>query len=238
MVKKKCFLLKLRDKIFLINLKKIYEICKNIVGYKKLLEIGPGYGNLTDFIYKKFDMVILVEKEKKFCSFLKTKYKKAIIINKSILDYKINFSTVVVGNLPYSITNKIINKIILEKKKIKMSYIMIQKELFESIANKKTIRSFLILLNYKLSLISSLDGKDFFPVVKVKSVFIKMKPYKFNFSKKIENFLNKHSYFIIKNKKTIFKNFFFNFYRKKNNSSISIIENFFFILFIYKKINT
>ncbi|MGX7583029.1 rRNA adenine N-6-methyltransferase family protein [Candidatus Vidania fulgoroideorum] len=226
-----------KDKIFLINKFKINEICKNIKKGKNLLEIGPGYGSLTKKIIKKFKFNILVEKEKKFCIFLKKKYKKNVkVINKDILNYKIIFKTTIVGNIPYSISNKILIKLIKEKKKIKEAYIMLQKDLFEALYKRKKLSSFLLLFNFDVSKISELSGNDFYPSVSVNSIFFSMKPKKNYLSKKIDIFLIKNCSFLLKNKKIMLDNSkLFKCFRKTENSKISINENFFFLLYIYKK---
>ena len=62
------------------NFLKDKNICKKIVSEANIknnlvLEIGPGYGILTDFILKeKPKKFILVEKDKEIFKFLKKKY--------------------------------------------------------------------------------------------------------------------------------------------------------------------
>ncbi|UOQ37971.1 rRNA adenine N-6-methyltransferase [Candidatus Vidania fulgoroideae] len=222
-----------RDEIFLKNREKIKKIFKKIKGKGLAIEIGPGLGSITGEIKKKFKETILVEKKKSFCEFLKKKYKGSKIINKDFLKYKIKKKSTIIGNIPYSISKNILKKIIIEKRKIKKAYIMIQKELFESIIKKKNIFSFLMLINYEIKSIEYLGGEDFSPKVKVKSVFFEMKPIKNRFPKKIENFINKNYYFFIKNKKNDKGNFFKFF---KEEKKVSINENLFFLLLYYKKI--
>ncbi|UOQ27828.1 rRNA adenine N-6-methyltransferase [Candidatus Vidania fulgoroideae] len=219
------------DEIFLKNKEKIKKIFKKIKGKGLAVEIGPGLGSITGKIIKKFKKTVLVEKKKTFCEFLKRKYKEPKIINKDFLKYKIKKKSTIIGNIPYSISKNILRKIILEKKKIKKAYIMIQSELFESITKKKNIFSFLILVNYKIEYIESLKGEDFSPRVKVKSTFFKMEPIKNRFPRKIENFINNNYYFLIKNKKND-KGKFFKLFKKEKKTSIN--EILFFLLFYYR----
>ena len=59
-----------------------------------ILEIGPGSGNLTEFIIKKQPKkIILIEKDQRFCKLLKEKFgnqKGLEIHNKDILEYTFN----------------------------------------------------------------------------------------------------------------------------------------------------
>ena len=111
---------------FLIDKNIINKIIKigNIDSNKTVIEIGPGYGNLTQAIAllkpKKF---FAIEKDKKLSNYLKnkfSKYKNIKIINNDILDIikKNNFGNdiVIFGNLPYNISTKILASLILLKK--------------------------------------------------------------------------------------------------------------------------
>ena len=79
-----------------------------------ILEIGPGTGNLTDYILKKKPKkFIVVEKDRELSELLKKKYGKEIeVINEDILYCYKNFSfsspIKVFGNLPYNISTKIL----------------------------------------------------------------------------------------------------------------------------------
>ena len=76
---------------FLIDkniLKKIIDFAK-IDNNSEVLEIGPGSGNLTDFInQKKPKKIHVIEKDENLVQILKNKFKKNInIINEDILNY-------------------------------------------------------------------------------------------------------------------------------------------------------
>jgi len=79
-----------------------------------VLEVGPGTGNLTEFILKKNPKkIFVVEKDFNLVSLLNDKFKEKInIINKDILDYKLNNisdkNLIIFGNLPYNISTKIL----------------------------------------------------------------------------------------------------------------------------------
>ena len=105
---------------FLID-KNIIKKITNITNIKNenIVEIGPGLGNLTDFIItKKPKNLVLIEKDLKLFKYLKKKYKdqKAIkVINSDALKYdfsKLN-NIKIISNLPYNISTKIIIKLLL-----------------------------------------------------------------------------------------------------------------------------
>ena len=92
---------------------KIIEI-GNINNNKTVMEIGSGYGNLTEAIScKQPKKIFAVEKDKKLASFLKKKfknYKNLKIINRDILNIieekNLDQNMVVFGNLPYNVSKR------------------------------------------------------------------------------------------------------------------------------------
>ena len=102
---------------FLIDkniISKIIEI-GNIDKNKSIMEIGPGYGNLTEVIISmKPKNIFAIEKDKELSVLLKKKFqnKKNIkIINEDIFNIIKNNSKnnlLVFGNLPYNISTQIL----------------------------------------------------------------------------------------------------------------------------------
>ena len=103
---------------FLIDKNIINKIIKigNISKNKIVMEIGAGYGNLTQgIISMKPKTIYAIEKDKKLSLFLKKKFKDTEyikIINKDFLNLiKENFidsNIIVFGNLPYNISTQIL----------------------------------------------------------------------------------------------------------------------------------
>ena len=101
---------------------------------KVVLEIGPGYGFLTDrIIQNKPNKIYLIEKDYELSNFLKEKYinyENIIIVNEDILNY--NFSTtnnlIIISNLPYNVSTKIILYLLKHKDNIDEMIFMLQKE--------------------------------------------------------------------------------------------------------------
>ena len=87
------------------------------------LEIGPGTGNLTEYILKeKPNKIFLIEKDKILCDQLRLKFQNKVVIKnddilktneKNISDNKL----IVFGNLPYNISTKIVCNWILKLKR-------------------------------------------------------------------------------------------------------------------------
>ena len=91
---------------------------------KNIVEIGPGYGSLTDEILKKKPKLIsIIEKDFFLYNQLKSKYsniKNIKIYNADILDFDlekiVKNNSIIFGNLPYNISSQILVKIIKFKK--------------------------------------------------------------------------------------------------------------------------
>ena len=202
---------------FLIDKNIINKIISisNISG-KDVLEIGPGTGNLTEYILKeKPNKLILVEKDRDLSEKLHFKFQNKVnIINTDIL--KINEKNlsnnrlIVFGNLPYNISTEIIcNWILKLDNKIWFNelILMFQKEVADRIISKIDCTNYgrlSILLNWRLEIkkIFDVSPNCFLPKPKVESSLL--------------HFIPKKSYFIIKKSKNLemITRIFFNQRRK------------------------
>ena len=190
---------------FLIDkniIKKIMSI-SNIFN-KDVLEIGPGTGNLTEYILKqKPNRLFLVEKDKFLCDRLKIKFQNNIEIkNEDILkiDEKniSNHKLVVFGNLPYNISTEIVCNWILKLKNdfwFSELILMFQKEVADRIISRTNTSDYgrlSILLNWKMKIVKIFDISPncFFPKPKVYSSLVHFTPkekyFKINNSKNLE----------------------------------------------------
>ena len=120
---------------FLIDKNISKKIIKEIkIKNQLIIEIGPGYGFLTDYILKeKPKKLILIEKDNILFKFLKDKYKnfnEVKIINKDVLNFNlINYKkSIIISNLPYNISTKIILNLLNKNSIIKEMLFMVQKE--------------------------------------------------------------------------------------------------------------
>lgn len=192
----------------------------NIENNDNVLEIGPGLGALTELIYQKTKNFVVIEFDKKLSNFLTNNFEKLKVINEDIL--KFNFSSLnfdnykVISNLPYSISSKIIFKI-LKESNFKISILMVQKEMADRLVAKcgsKKYNNFTVLLSLssKIKKIFDVSPLCFLPKPEVFSSIITLeKNENFNFLmfQKLESFLKKC---FNQKRKTIFNNLkqFFN----------------------------
>ena len=192
----------------------------NLVKGDFVLEIGPGTGNLTEQILEKEPgEIVVVEKDRDLSDLLKRKFgKKVNVINKDILDcydeFKFSRPIKVFGNLPYNISTKILISFIKVKdlSNIFEKFIFVfQKEVADRILadeNSKDYGRLSILTSWKFSKskIINIDPKYFYPIPKVWSSLITLKPtLKFESIKDVKNLEYITSIFLIKeekNKKT------------------------------------
>ncbi|QQG46777.1 MAG: ribosomal RNA small subunit methyltransferase A [Candidatus Azosocius agrarius] len=238
---------------FLINKQKVNNIINSLhlKSNHNVIEIGPGYGFLTKNIYKLINKFFIIEIDEYLYHLLKKKYKNyknIYIYNINILYFnikKIIFKKIIIiGNLPYNISLKIINYLTKYVNIIKNINIMIQKEVYEKISatsEKKTYGklSIIIQLHYKIKNIIHVSKECFIPIPSVESNFIKLIP-----QHKLKNKLinEKHLYKILsqffKNKrKQINKIFQFNIFlnNKYIKNKITRAEN--ISIYIYIKIS-
>lgn len=105
-----------------------------------VLEIGPGLGTLTSELLRRSDNVVAVEFDKDLARKLPGQFpgKNLTVHNQDILQF--NFDTlpegyVVVANVPYYITSKIVERLVTAKNKPRAAVLLVQKEVAERIAS-------------------------------------------------------------------------------------------------------
>ena len=157
---------------------------------KKVLEIGPGSGNLTTYILKKNPKkVYVIEKDDELAELLHSQFNNEIeIINKDILDVaedKISEDPLIVfGNLPYNISTEILSKWIVNigtNVWFKSLLLMFQKEVADRIIAKSNTSKYgrlSILSNWKLNIkkIVDISPQSFSPRPKVHSTLLLFTP--------------------------------------------------------------
>lgn len=157
---------------------------------KIILEIGAGYGFMTDYILeKKPKKIILIEKDNNLIEFLNTKYKhnqKVIIIKDDILKYSLkNYKNlIVISNLPYNISTKIILHLFNYNKYISEMILMIQKEVAEKFdynLNKMNRYKFLTKIVSTYVRCFNVSPNVFIPKPRVNSTVVKFKFNKKNY---------------------------------------------------------
>jgi len=183
---------------FLIDQNIINKIVKigKIAENKTVLEIGPGYGNLTRKIADmKPKKILAIEKDKKLALFLKNIFKDSKnikIINNDIFNIienkNLGRNTIVFGNLPYNISTQILASLVMLKKWppwYEILIFMFQKEVADRILAKKNIKDFgrlSILCNWRLDIKKHFDVSKncFSPKPKINSTVLSFIPKKNN----------------------------------------------------------
>ena len=150
---------------FLVDRKIIEKICNlgNISLNDNVLEIGPGTGNLTEFILqKKPKKFYVIEKDENLIKHLSERFDNRLsIINADILKYDLKLLSdrdlIIFGNLPYNISSQILINFI-NYSSSKFSYkklvLMFQKEVADRILaedNSKNYGRLSILYSWKLN---------------------------------------------------------------------------------------
>ena len=162
-----------------------------------VIEIGPGLGNLTEYILSRAKYAILVEIDLKMIKVLEDRFKDRknyILINDDILKVNIDklveeikskndlsFRSVkVVANLPYYITTPIIFKLLEDENSISDITVMVQKEVAQRMVAKPKSKDFGILtlmVDYfsNANIIVLVPNSSFIPEPGVMSAVINLK---------------------------------------------------------------
>ena len=188
----------------------------NIKNNNVIIEIGPGTGNLTEFILKKKPKKFFaIEKDSNLVKLLYERFNNKLnIINKDVLKFKLNIISkekfIIYGNLPYNISTQILTKWITDREKFescKKLILMFQKEVANRIiakTNSKNYGRLSIISNWRLDVKKEFDisSNSFFPKPKVDSTLL--------------SFIPKRKYFNINNPENLEKitKIFFNQRRK------------------------
>jgi len=166
-----------------------------------ILEIGPGFGELTQDLALNAKKVRAVERDRKIAEILRSNvlsgFKNIELIAEDILKYKIDGSfNKIVGNLPYYITTPIIEKIIESKSGSCGIFIMVQKEYGERLAAKPGNKNYsslscFVQLSMEAVKLFTVTKNCFYPRPEVDSVFLMLKPIKNNIPPGVEKLLLK-----------------------------------------------
>ena len=177
---------------FLIDDNVLEEIVDsvNITDKDLVIEIGPGFGNLTHYILSTGCKVLAFEIDKDVIEILNKRFENQMdrlkIVNQDILDVDVTeyigeYENVkIIANLPYYITTPIIFKLFEYKDKIDEIVIMVQKEVADRILSKPKNKEYSVLTittNYlcDTSRVVDVPNSSFIPAPNVNSSLIKLK---------------------------------------------------------------
>ena len=152
---------------------------------EQLVEVGPGAGALTEFIYKiPTHSYKAIELDTEKVNYLLHAYPDLAgkLINEDFLETAIPFegSFVLVGNFPYNISTQIVFKVLDWKEQVPMMVGMFQKEVAERIAAKPHSKAYGILsvlsqAFYEVTYLFDVPPSAFNPPPKVDSGVIMFK---------------------------------------------------------------
>ncbi|MCC8408648.1 16S rRNA (adenine(1518)-N(6)/adenine(1519)-N(6))-dimethyltransferase RsmA [Mucilaginibacter sp. UR6-1] len=165
---------------------KIVEALRPQLGYKQVLEVGPGMGILSDFLLQKTDYeTYLIDIDTESYEFLGKKYPQlgSRLINADFLelDFAATFNgpLAVIGNFPYNISSQILFKILDNRHQVPEVVGMFQKEVAERCNAKAGSKEYGILsvflqAYYKVEYLFTVKAGVFNPPPKVLSAVIRM----------------------------------------------------------------
>ena len=176
----------LTDKKLLEDLVNLINVASN----DRVLEIGPGKGDLTKILVNICDSYFGIELDKDLLVFLKKKFPKNInaFIGGDIL--KLNPSEIyasnefrVIGNIPYNISSPILDWCEKHYEKILDMHFMLQKEFALRCAGNEKTSSYgrlSVICNYlyEVTILKEVSKKFFNPEPKVDSLFVRFSPKK------------------------------------------------------------
>ena len=199
---------------FLIDKNIANNICSLISNHNlNILEIGPGDGKLTSKIIDKQPKCLdLVEIDKDLIESLNTNFKDYKFINlynEDILKFKFNkIYDLVISNLPYNLSSKILEKLILLNNNPKTMILMFQKEFADRLLdnNLNSINS-LVRCFFEIKHKFNVSKSCFRPIPKIESSVLKFKKLKKILIEKneIENFINFKRYIFSYKRKSLRK---------------------------------
>jgi len=157
-----------------------------------VVEIGAGLGNLTDLLGKAAGAVASVEldenfrgiHERHFGDAENIRFVYADILETSLADVMPPGDwdeRIVVGNIPYNITSRIVIKLLQEIDALDRAYILMQKEVAERLRAKPGNRTYSVLTvkmrcGFDINIKTRITGRSFLPPPKVDSALVEFLP--------------------------------------------------------------
>ncbi len=171
------------DQHFLVDEKTVYRVCEyaKIKKDEKILEIGAGTGNLTEKLLQKGAFVFAIEDDLMLVEKLKTRFekeKKLTLIEGDALKLQFPETDKVVSSLPFSISRKITEKMLMHD--FKFAILIYQREFAEKLVAKKNSSEyrFISALSQscaEIEILESISPNAFEPVPSIVSSIVQLK---------------------------------------------------------------
>lgn len=168
---------------FLINpilAKRILQFIKDIRP-RRIIEIGPGPGSLTEYLLQLDTPLTLIELDQKLCDYWKSRganilYGDVLRMEESVFDGP----STLVGNLPYQVVSGLIIESCVRMHGVESMVFMIQKEVGARLlsSNKKKDFGFLSVITqtfWNIAYMCEADTTDFYPAPQVKGWVLSFK---------------------------------------------------------------
>jgi len=186
-----------------------------------IIEIGPGYGALTQKLISSTDNLIAIEIDNELTIGLKERFPHLQLINEDFLETDLHNLTSqekkhrIVGNIPYNITSPILFKLIENNNLIKDAVFMVQLEVSRRMTSDRGTKDYGILsvvLKYftKTELCFKISPNVFYPKPKVYSALVHIHFKEINQSKEEQKLFIEIVKGAFGNRRKILKNSFSN----------------------------
>ena len=169
------------------NISKKIVNAVNLKEFDKIVEIGPGKGALSKYLFDFSDKLILIEYDTESVEYIKSSFKihNPNIIKQDFLKYNLKdvlsqtSKNLIIGNFPYNISSQIIFKILENYLLVDNLVGMFQKEVAERIISKPNSKEYGIIsvktqLLYDVKILFDVSPNVFFPKPRVNSSVISM----------------------------------------------------------------
>lgn len=143
-----------------------------------MLDVGAGTGVITQELAKMSKKVIAIEIDRNLINQIE-KNINIEIVSKDFLKYELpKFAYKVFANIPFSVTNEIIRKLVGDKNSPIDCYLMVQKEAAEKFCIKNLVNNMTAILYFPwwdIKVIHTFKRDDFYPLPKVDCVLLNIK---------------------------------------------------------------
>lgn len=179
---------KARGQNFLIDKNVLEKLIKfiDLNNVDTIIEVGPGIGGLTNYLMNLGKKLVLIEIDRKLSNIISSEfhsYENVHALNNDFL--KVNFEeiikpnrqNIIVANIPYNLTSKIIEKCFMGSRYFSGMYLLIQKEVAERLVSKEGSKKYGSLSVFvqtfsKPKILFNVSKNVFFPKPKIDSSYV------------------------------------------------------------------
>lgn len=147
----------------------------------KLIEIGPGCGALTDLLIPKYKDLTLIELDREFAAFWRTKGLNVIEADALKMSWEFSSDFMLVSNLPYQISSSLVIERSLDAQPLKAMVLMFQREVAQRIRAPQQTEHYGMLSViaqefWTIETVCDAGSREFKPAPKVSSRVLKFVP--------------------------------------------------------------